>query len=793
MAFLLVSSEVRSGDIHPSLEKKLQSLANGEKLAVIVELKEQADLDKVLKSMPGSSRKQRARAVANALKDVSDKSQQSLREYLKKQKAAGAVKSFNPLWVFNGVALTADEPLIRKLEKRHDVLEVRLDMEIPLPSPFPASAGASSSSSEWNIALIRAPQVWALNSAYDGTGAVIGSFDTGVDITHPDLYSRYRGGHPISWFDPYGEHAVPFDAHGHGTHTTGTSLGGNASGSYIGVAPGAKWIAAKGFNDAGVALVSAFHQIFEWFLAPAGDPDNAPDVVNCSWAFEGTGCETEFLLDIEALRAADIFPVFSSGNDGPAPGSVPSPANYSISFAVGATDYFDEIASFSGRGPSPCDGSIKPDISAPGDEIFSSTPYGYDYLSGTSMAAPHITGAIAVLRSIKPAMTVEQLESALTSGAKDIAEPGLDNSSGAGRIDLYVSAQVAILGSDFPVVKVVAADAVANEAGPTSGTFTISRSGNTGDDLVVQYNISGTASPDIDYDPIPESIIIEAGSTTATIVITPIDDSLAENDETVSITLISDADYIVSASDMATVTIESDELISDLVVSSLSAPTAAGAGQSISVTDTAKNQGAGLSDPSLTQFYLSVNSAIDASDTLIGSRSVPALEAGATSSGSTTVTIPADTVTGLWYIIAKADGEGVVVETSETNNTYSRTIKIGPDLILTAMSAPATAGAGQSVSVIDTTKNQGGGTTDPSVTQFYLSLNSAIDASDTLIGSRSVPALLAGASSSGSTAVAIPADTATGVWYIIAKADGEGVVVETLETNNTYSRTIRIQ
>jgi subtilase family serine protease len=192
----------------------------------------------------------------------------------------------------------------------------------------------------------------------------------------------------------------------------------------------------------------------------------------------------------------------------------------------------------------------------------------------------------------------------------------------------------------------------------------------------VRYNISGTAAPEIDYDPIPDSIIIEAGSTTATIDITPVDDSLAENDETISISLISNADYIVSASDLATVTIESDELLSDLVVSSLSAPTTAGAGQSFSVTDTTKNQGGGSTDPSLTQFYLSTNSAIDASDILIGSRSIPALLAGATSSGSTTITIPADTVTGLWYIIAKADGEGVVVETSEPNNNYSRTIRI---------------------------------------------------------------------------------------------------------------------
>jgi subtilase family serine protease len=138
--------------------------------------------------------------------------------------------------------------------------------------------------------------------------------------------------------------------------------------------------------------------------------------------------------------------------------------------------------------------------------------------------------------------------------------------------------------------------------------------------------------------------------------------------------------------------------------------------------------------------YLSADGAVGASDILLGSRSVPALAGGETSSGSTSVTIPAGTAPKTWYLIAKADGEGVLAETSETNNTFSKTIYIGPDLIVSAISAPATAVAGQTISIGDTTKNNGADGAPETVTEFYISANSILDASDILIGSRGVPA-----------------------------------------------------
>ena len=788
----LAGAQIQPGRIHPALEQRLQKMAPGEKLAVIIELDTQGKPSAAISRLIGAPRRAKTRAVVEALRSMADQHQKPLREHLHKLQAAGAAERIIPFWVFNGFAVTATEPTIRSLASQPGVREVRLDVQIPVPSLFAARQPAPSSVTEWNIEQVRAPEVWALNPAYNGTGTVIGSFDTGVDVTHPDLSLRYRGNHPISWFDPYNEHAVPYDFHGHGTHTTGIAVGGDASGSSIGIAPGATWIAAKAWNDAGVGYASTFHQIFEWFLAPGGDPDNAPDVVNNSWGFEEAGCLTEFGPDIEAWRAAGIFPAFASGNSGPDPGSVHSPGAYPAAFTVGSTDSSDAVSDFSSQGPSPCDGSIKPDIAAPGEAVLSSVPGGYEIMSGTSMATPHVTGAVAVLRSINPGLTVEQLESALTSGASDIEDPGPDDASGAGRLDLYVSAQVALHGPGFPVVKIAATDNSATEAGPTSGTITFTRAGNTDLDLEVKYKIGGTATSGSDYDPIPDSVIIPAGSDMATVVISAIDDLLAEVDESVSLTVEPDSTYIVSSKDTATVTIKSDELLSDLIVSAFSSPAAAAAGQTITLTDTTKNQGKGAADPSLTHFYLSTNNTLESSDVLLGGREVPALAAGASHSGSLTVTVPGGTAAGTWYVIAKADGEGTVVETSETNNKYARSLLVGPDLDITAFSAPAIAGAGQAIVVTDTTKNQGAAAAGPSQTRFYLSANSTLEASDALIGSRSVPALAAGASSSGSTTVTVPQGPTVGTWYVIANADGEGIVAEAVETNNIYARSIKI-
>jgi subtilase family serine protease len=233
----------------------------------------------------------------------------------------------------------------------------------------------------------------------------------------------------------------------------------------------------------------------------------------------------------------------------------------------------------------------------------------------------------------------------------------------------------------------------------------------------------------------------------------------------------------------------------DLTVSALTVPTAAGPGGSISVSDTTRNSaGVGPAGPSTTGFYLSQNTARDASDVLLGSRAVPSLAAGASSTATTALVIPAGTATGRYYVVVQADSVAQVAETSETNNTRADPIIVSPpDLSVVDLSAPGRGGAGLPVAVTDTTRNMTGvGPAAASVTRLFLSKGAVVGPGDTSLGERAVPTLPPGSQSGGITTVTIPSDTAPGAYYIVAKADGPATLAETNEANNVRSVRISI-
>jgi subtilisin family serine protease len=268
--------------------------------------------------------------------------------------------------------------------------------------------------------------------------------DSGVDVSHPDLASRWRGG-SNSWFDPYGQHpSTPTDLSGHGTQTMGIMVGGDAGGTSIGVAPGAQWIAVKIFNDRNRSTSTAIHQGFQWLLDPDGNPNtaDAPQVVNNSWTFANAGCYLDYELDLQSLRAAGILPVFAAGNGGPNSNTSYSPSNNPSAFAVGATDNSDQIYTYSSRGPTACGGSTGPfpELVAPGVNVLSTGLFGaYDTVSGTSLAAPHVAGGLALLLSAYPDLAAPDQERALINSALDLGASGPDNVFGYGRLDLLAA------------------------------------------------------------------------------------------------------------------------------------------------------------------------------------------------------------------------------------------------------------------------------------------------------------------------------------------------------------------
>ena len=302
----------------------------------------------------------------------------------------------------------------------------------------------------WNLTATGAPELWTMG--YVGQGVVVASIDTGVDVNHPDLAPVWRGG-SNSWFDVHGEHPLtPFDADGHGTRSMSLIVGGDAnqSGQAIGMAPGAKWIAAKVWDDAGYATLSDFTLAFQWMLDPDGDPatDDAPRLINNSWGFElepGV-CDSVFQSDIEVLKAAGIAVVFAAGNRGAlGPASSISPANYPGAFAVGSVENDLSISDFSSRGPSACVGDLFPDLVAPGNQLLTADlsdgglPTTYFPAAGTSFSAPHVSGAMALLLSAFPETSVPYLESALINTAHDLGAPGRDDEYGYGLVDVVAA------------------------------------------------------------------------------------------------------------------------------------------------------------------------------------------------------------------------------------------------------------------------------------------------------------------------------------------------------------------
>lgn len=426
--------------IEPALLKQLLQ-EKAPRVRFIVHMAEQADLSEAGGEIGVLARRWR---VVTALQTTAERAQAGVRAFLAQEQAAGRAADVRPFWIFNGLALTGGRETAFALAARPEVAAILTDHQRRLPDDVSDAPDRLASGIEWNIERIRAPLVWdALG--IDGTGVVVANLDSGVDWLHPALQSRYRGYDPHgvahqhvgNWFDATGEGAAyPVDSNGHGSHTMGTMVGSEG----IGVAPGARWIAVRAFNSAGIGYDSWIHTAFEWLLAPAGDPALAPGVVNNSWGNIVGGNEV-FRDDVQALRQAGILAVFSAGNNGPDEGTVGSPASYPESLAIGATDADDEIANFSSRGPSPWY-EIKPEVSAPGVDVRSTLPGGsYGSKQGTSMAAPHVAGVLALMLQADASLTITDATWAITTTAVPLpsADAVPNNDYGWGRVDAYAA------------------------------------------------------------------------------------------------------------------------------------------------------------------------------------------------------------------------------------------------------------------------------------------------------------------------------------------------------------------
>lgn len=358
----------------------------------------------VIFSIAGSSAKQDKVPVIIGFKDKLDKA--LVKEH------AGDIKS--EYTIINAIAASLPENRIDVLRENPKVAYVEPDRIVQV----------TAESVPWGVGKINAPVVWQ-NLNNKGTGIKVAILDTGIQYNHPDLKNNIKGGvnfvgkndgstNPKIWNDKYG----------HGTHVAGiVAATGNNGIGVVGVAPEASLYAVKVLGNSGFGSTSDVIQGIQWAA------DNAQIA---SMSFSSSSPSRAEQDAVNAARAKGLVLIAAAGNSGDGDAStddVGYPARYDAVIAVAATDSSDNVASWSSDGNEVV-------VAAPGVNILSTYKGSrYATASGTSMAAPHVTGTAALM--LKAGISPGDIQNKLQTTAIDINTAGFDVFSGYGRIDAF--------------------------------------------------------------------------------------------------------------------------------------------------------------------------------------------------------------------------------------------------------------------------------------------------------------------------------------------------------------------
>lgn len=403
-----------------------------DQVRVIVQLRDEPVANYIRQSFGASRRLNSAQAAAlqQYTGTLSVRRQQFLTQI--RQQGVGYQLNREYAYVLNGIALSIKMSDWQRIAKATLVKAVFPDytMRVALNDSVP---------------LIGAPDVWAMNDAsgkaVTGQGIRVAIIDTGVDYTHPDLGGCFGSScRVVGGYDFVNRDNDPMDDHGHGTHVAGIVA---ARGVVTGVAPSALLLAYKVLDAKGEGKESDIIAALELAANPDGNPvtDDGAHVANLSLGGDGDP-DDPLCQAVDNAVDQGMIVVVAAGNSGSYQ-SIASPGVARKAITVAASHKMDTLAYFSSRGPVPgFDAVLKPDITAPGVDIYSTVPVSgplgnptrYRNLSGTSMATPHVAGAAALLKQLHPTWTPELIKANMMNTAQDLSLSPYDQ--GAGRLDL---------------------------------------------------------------------------------------------------------------------------------------------------------------------------------------------------------------------------------------------------------------------------------------------------------------------------------------------------------------------
>lgn len=511
------------------IEKELQEVLNqknDELVSVSIVFKSQINSAKLKakaeKKLDKSTRKE---FVIDELKEFSSKSQADVLSFLKAEEKGGKVSDINSLWIVNMISCDASRDVIYKLSSHPDIKMLSYNKEVQLLEREAEMAEVDDvqetrgGMAAPHVLQVNADDVW--NQGYTGRNVVVAVLDSGSNINHYDLKDHLWIGYADTdadgvddvingwnFVDKSSDVRDNYAGVGHGTHCAGIVCGDGTVGNTVGIAPDALLMTVKIVNRAGGGTVDQMLSGVQFAV------ENGADVLSMSLGFKGkdlSSTQKETIrMTFEQVLNADVVVCAAAGNDGTTigvpynvdyPAACPAPwlhpdqkkineGGLSSVICVGSVNSNNNHVSSSSEGPStwedyPYDGTstfglIRPDISAPGDLVYS-LKYNendkYKYLSGTSQATPCVAGVIALMLEKNPNLTPAEIcEIIETTASNKPVEK--NNQIGSGVVDALNAVNAVNASSGSPFVKLTHFSPKSIVSGNNTLNVTITNEGN---------------------------------------------------------------------------------------------------------------------------------------------------------------------------------------------------------------------------------------------------------------------------------------------------------------------------